>query len=161
MNYNMNKPTSGPKSGQTTPSKRFGHSICVISQFRAILFAGAVADTTYKITNDIFSFNSRTGVWTQVIPKEKKGMPSPRAAHGATAIENLQMVVFGGAQAQGSVVDNELYLLKLMGDESKCKWVEVPVEDPKPPSRYGHTMAFIKPNIFIVGGNIGKTSMLG
>ena len=141
---------------ETTPNKRFGHSICVISQFRAILFAGAIADSPYKITNDIFSFNSRTGVWTEVIPRDDKNRPSPRAAHGATAIENLQMIVFGGAQAQGSVVDNDLYLLKLMGDETKCRWVKVPVEEPKPISRYGHTMTFIKPYIFIIGGNIGK-----
>lgn len=144
-----------PVKKEVTPQRRFGHSICVISQLRAILFAGAVAETNFKITNDIFSFNSRTGVWTQVYPKDKKNMPSPRAAHGATAIENLQMVVFGGAQAQGSVVDNNLYLLKLMADEARCRWVKVPVEEPKPKSRYGHTMAFIKPFIFLIGGNIG------
>ena len=149
-NSKMTKPLHN-----SDPSKRFGHTISVISPYRAILFGGAVSDEIYKITNDIFSFNSRTGVWTQVIPKDKKDMPSPRAAHGATALENLQMIIFGGAHAQGSVVDNDLYLLKLMGDESKCRWVKVPVEEPKPPSRYGHTMAFVKPYIFLIGGNIG------
>lgn len=82
-------------------------------------------------------------------------MPSPRAAHGATAIENLQVVIFGGAQSQGSVVDNELYLLKLMSEESKCRWVRVPVQGKKPAGRYGHSLAFVKPFIMIVGGTIG------
>lgn len=138
-----------------SPGRRFGHSISVVSSSRAILFGGAIADDNYQITNDIFSFNSNTGKWTKVKSKDKKNIPTPRAAHGATAIENLQIVIFGGAQAQGSIVDNELYLLKLMTDEAQCRWVKVPVEEPKPSSRYGHSMAFVKPYIFIIGGSIG------
>lgn len=149
------KKTSKTKN-TNTPGKRFGHSISVISSTRAILFGGARADQTYQITNDIYSFDSKTGSWTKVISKDNRDIPSPRAAHGATAIENLQIVIFGGAQSQGSVVDNDLYLLKLMADESQCRWVKVPVEEPKPVSRYGHSMAFVKPYIFLIGGSIGK-----
>ena len=138
------------------PGYRFGHSVSVISPNRSILFGGAISTPSYRITNDVFSFNSKTLKWTRVIAKSNKNMPSPRAAHGATTIENLQIVIFGGAQAQGTVVDNDLYLIKLMNDERYCKWVKVPVEDPKPFSRYGHSMAFLKPYIFMVGGSIGS-----
>ena len=139
----------------TNPGHRFGHSLSLVSSFRAILFGGAVADSNYQITNDVFSFNTKTHKWTKILPKSKKNIPSPRAAHGATPIENLQVVIFGGAQAQGSVVDNDLHLLKLMNDESQCRWVKVPVEEPRPSSRYGHTMAYFKPYILLIGGSIG------
>lgn len=148
------KKSSKPKISNS-PGKRFGHSVSIISPTRSILFGGAKADSTYQITNDIFSFDSKTSSWTKVYSKDNRDVPSPRAAHGATAIENLQIVIFGGAQSQGSVVDNELYLLKLMADEAQCRWVKVPVEEPRPVSRYGHTMAFVKPYIFIIGGSIG------
>ena len=145
-----------PNQQMPHPGNRFGHSISVISSMRSILFGGAVADPNYRITNDVFSFNSKTGKWTQVTAKSAKYSPSARAAHGATAIDNLQVVVFGGAQAQGRVVDNDLYLLKLMEDETQCRWVKVPVEEPRPSSRYGHTMAYMKPYIFLIGGSIGR-----
>jgi N-acetylneuraminic acid mutarotase len=114
-----------------------------------------VADPTYQITNDIFSYNSKKQAWNIVLSKNNKNIPSPRAAHGATAIDNHQVVIFGGAQSQGKVVDNNLYLLKLMKDETLGQWVKVPVEQPKPLSRYGHTMAYIKPFILLIGGTIG------
>ena len=145
-----------PKSPEISPGNGFGHSISVISSFRAILFGGAVANPSYQITNDVFSFNSKKQKWSLVHPNSTKNLPTPRAAHGATAIDNLQVVIFGGAQAQGCVVDNNLYLLKLMKDETLCQWVKVPVEEPRPNSRYGHTMAYIKPYIFLIGGSIGK-----
>ena len=140
----------------SVPGHRFGHSISVISPTRSILFGGAIAVPNYKITNDIFSFNNRSLQWTRVHPTSNKSWPCPRAAHGATTLDNMQVVVFGGAQAQGSVVDNDLYLMKLMNDETQCRWVKVPVENPKPVSRYGHSMAFLKPFIFIIGGSIGR-----
>ena len=145
------EPRAGPN-----PGHRFGHSVSVISPSRMILFGGAIADKAYQITNDVFSFNSQTQKWTRVLPKSPGNVPSPRAAHGATAIDNSQVVVFGGAQAQGSVVDNNLHLLKLMNDESKCRWVRVPAEEPRPTSRYGHSMAYFRPFIFLIGGSIGR-----
>lgn len=139
-----------------SPGHRFGHSVSLISPSRVILFGGAVADKSYQITNDVFSFNVKTQKWTRVHAKSKNNVPSPRAAHGATAIDNSQVVVFGGAQAQGSVVDNDLHLLKLMNDETRCRWVRVPAEEPRPSSRYGHSMAYFRPFIFLIGGSIGR-----
>ena len=41
-----------------------------------------------------------------------------------------------------------------MGNDLNGKWIKVPVKSNKPKSRYGHTMAFIKPHIILVGGTI-------
>lgn len=66
------------------------------------------------------------------------------------------MVIFGGAHSNGNLVDNELYLLKLGNNESNAKWVKVPIEGPKPVSRYGHSLVFFKPYILVIKGNIGN-----
>ena len=139
-----------------SPEKRFGHSVTMISKDRAVVFGGAVGDGSYRITNDTYLFDCITNKWTLLKPKNSEEAPSPRAAHGATTVESNQMVVFGGAHSNGNLVDNDLYLLKLGNAEGNGKWVKVPVEGPRPSSRYGHTVTFSKPFILIIGGNIGN-----
>ncbi len=116
-----------------------------------------MGDGIYRITNDIFSFDCPTNKWTALKPKSVEEGPQARAAHGATSVENNQMVVFGGAHSHGNLVDNELYLLKLGNIETNAKWIKVPVDpNTKPASRYGHQMIFFKPYILVIGGNIGN-----
>ena len=138
------------------PEKRFGHTLTMVSKERAILFGGAVGDGVYRITNDTYSFDCKTNKWTLLKPKNSEDAPSPRAAHGSTAVEANQMVIFGGAHSHGNLVDNELYLLKLGNNEINAKWVKVPIEGSKPSSRYGHCLVFFKPFILVIGGNIGN-----
>lgn len=142
-----------PNQG-ANPEKRFGHTITIINKDRAVLFGGAVGEGGYKITNDTFSFDSRTNRWSVLKPRNVDDTPLPRAAHAATAVQANQMVVFGGAQSHGNLVDNDLYLLKLSSNEAQGKWVLVPVEGQKPGARYGHVMVFFKPFIVVFGGNI-------
>ena len=152
----MNNPYYEVPQENPHPEKRFGHTITIISKERAVVFGGAVGDNIYKITNDTFCFNSLTQKWTVLRPKSQEDAPSPRAAHGATAVESNQMVIFGGAHSHGNLVDNDLYLLKMGITENVAKWVRVPVENAKPSSRYGHSMVFFKPYILVIGGNIGN-----
>ena len=53
--------------------------------------------------------------------------PSPRAAHGSTAVDSLQMVVYGGATGGGSLASDDLYLLDLRNGEPMAQWMIVPV----------------------------------
>ena len=139
------------------PEKRFGHTVTMIEEERAILFGGAVGDGVYRITNDIYSFDCRANKWSILQPKKTDNAPSPRAAHGATAVESNQLVIFGGAHSHGNLVDNELYLLKVSSSgDSNGRWIKVPVDGQKPSSRYGHSLVFFKPFIVVIGGNIGS-----
>ncbi len=144
------------KQENTNPERRFGHTLTMISKERAILFGGAVGDGIYKITNDTFSYDCRSNVWTIIHPKNNTDCPSPRAAHASTGVEANQLVIFGGAHSHGNLVDNELYLLKLSSNEANGKWVKVPIKGERPPPRYGHTMVFFKPYILVIGGNKGN-----
>ena len=117
-----------------------------------VLFGGAVGDSQYRITNDILHFDTVSKEWKPMIIKQHEQRPSPRAAHASTAVENSQLVIFGGAFSHGKVVDNDLYLLKV--NDNTCKFIKVPIETEKPSSRYGHSMVFTRPYILVIGGNV-------
>ena len=142
------------KQNDPNPGKRFGHTITMINQDKAILFGGAVGDQEYKITNDVFVFNCTNQRWLKLNPKPKEQSPSPRAAHAATSVGLNQLVVYGGAHSHGNLVDNELYLLKLNSKQVSAKWIKVPVKGIRPKSRYGHSIVFFQPYIVIIGGNV-------
>lgn len=152
MALNVKEIPSTPPS----PDKRFGHTITMVTKDRAIMFGGALGEGAYKITNDTFSFDCNLNRWSVLKPKANEETPAPRAAHASTSVQNNQMVIFGGAQSHGQLVDNELFLLKLSGNEHQGRWVLVPVEGSKPSARYGHVMVFFKPFIVVMGGNIGN-----
>lgn len=100
-----------------------------------------------------------------------KGVPpSPRAAHSSTNVEQMQMVVYGGATGGnlnliecehnpfyigGSLASDDLYLLDMRNGEEMAQWMIVPVVGSTPGRRYGHTIIFSKPHLLVFGGNTG------
>lgn len=155
---------SVPINGDS-PQQRFGHTMTMISKTKAILFGGAVStEGTYKITNDTFLFDSRTMSWTRLFPQHyQQKAPCARAAHAAASVEEMQIVIYGGAIGHGTLADDDLYLLK-SAENGPGSWVKVPVEGifsritlgQKPGPRYGHVIAYFKPYIVIFGGNTGN-----
>ena len=95
-----------------------------------------------------------------------KGVPpSPRAAHSSTNVEQMQMVVYGGATGGitfrtkllgGSLASDDLYLLDMRNGEELAQWMIVPVVGSTPGRRYGHTIIFSKPHLLVFGGNTGQ-----
>jgi len=61
--------------------------------------------------------------------------PSPRAAHSASSLEILQLVVYGGATGGGSLASDDLFLLDLRQGEDTANWVIVPVVGQTPGRR--------------------------
>ena len=86
-----------------------------------------------------------------------KGVPpSPRAAHASTNVEQMQMVVYGGATGGGSLASDDLFLLDMRNGEDQATWMIVPVVGSTPGRRYGHTIIFAKPHLLVFGGNTGS-----
>ena len=111
-------------SAGKSPGKRFGHTVAQVSKELVVIFGGAVPDKDgFIITNDIFLYDIINNVWKQV---ELHKTPTPRAAHGSCPVEEMQMVVFGGALGNGSHADNNLYLLRNIG-QGNMRWITVPV----------------------------------
>jgi N-acetylneuraminic acid mutarotase len=84
------------------PQRRFGHTVTLINDTKAILFGGAVPtnDGTFNITNDTYMFSYENLSWRLITPDQENNKPSPRAAHGAAVVEKNQIVIFGGASGR-------------------------------------------------------------
>lgn len=101
-----------------------------------MLFGGATGDTgKYIITGDTYALDLISYKWTKLEGSYfsldscnvlGSGIaPSPRAAHGSCSVDQLQMVIYGGATGGifshvsnvnfigGSLASDDLYLLDL------------------------------------------------
>jgi len=140
------------------PKPRFGHTLNLISKTKAILFGGAIGDSSqYSITNDVFSLDLNSLSWKKLSPQGKK--PSVRVAHASCSIDLYQVLIFGGATGGGGLSSDELFLLDLKSGEEKALWIPIEVKGKTPGPRYGHSLVFIKPNIVVFGGNSGNESL--
>jgi protein phosphatase len=88
----------------------------MVHKYKVVLFGGATGDTgKYSMTGETFLFNTLLKTWTEL---NVKGVPpSPRAAHSSTNVEQMQMVVYGGATGGGSLASDDLYLLDMRNGE--------------------------------------------
>ena len=137
------------------PQARFGHTVTLVSNSKAVLFGGATGDTgKYIMTGDTYLFNILTKSWAKLTIKGVP--PSPRAAHHSTNVEQMQMVVYGGATGGGSLASDDLFLLDMRNGEEEATWMIVPVVGSTPGRRYGHTIVFAKPHLLVFGGNTGS-----
>jgi protein phosphatase len=136
------------------PAPRFGHTTTLVSDSRVLLFGGATGDSgRYTITADAYSLDVNSITWTKIAAEGT--VPSARAAHAAACVDQLQLVVYGGATGGGSLSSDELFLLDIR-DQERSQWMAVPVFGPTPGRRYGHSMVFNKPMLIVFGGNTGQ-----
>ena len=102
--------------GKSIPQARFGHTSTTVSKHKIVQFGGATGDTgKYSMTGETYIFNMLLNTWTELTPKGVP--PSPRAAHSSTNVEQMQMVVYGGATGGGSLASDDLYLLDMRNGE--------------------------------------------
>jgi protein phosphatase len=113
-----------------------------------VLFGGAKSVT--ELFNDALIYFIKEKSWLKLEPSGD--IPSARAAHAACGKDKDHIIIFGGANKNGSFASNELYMLALRPDRSKSKWTILNCKDPKPLRRYGHTMVYAKPYLVVFGG---------
>lgn len=147
--------------GGEIPKPRFGHTITLVSKTKVILFGGAVDNSgKYSMTNEIFLFNINKSCWFHLGAQGEA--PTPRAAHAAAAVDSMQLLLYGGATGGnwhipigGSFASDELHLLDLQQGEDQAQWATVPTIGKTPGKRYGHSVTFCKPYLYLFGGNTG------
>ena len=109
------------------PQARFGHTVTIVAKNKVVLFGGATGDTgKYSMTGETFMYNVLSKNWQKLqgiilffLLFLVKGVPpSPRAAHSSTNVEQMQMVVYGGATGGGSLASDDLYLLDMRNGEA-------------------------------------------
>jgi len=51
----------------STPQSRFGHTMTLVTETKAVLFGGATGDTgKYSITGETYSFDLLTRIWRKI-----------------------------------------------------------------------------------------------
>jgi protein phosphatase len=129
-----------------------------------VMFGGATGDGgRYTINNDAYLIDVRNNSWRKLVPAIDSVVtsPSPRAAHCASCVDSMQMVVYGGAMGGGALSSDELYLLDVRSIEKtgQFSWMTVPTQGPTPGKRYGHSMVYSKPLLIVFGGNNGQSTL--
>ena len=86
------------KMNGDVPSPRFGHSFTMVSKHKAVLFGGPVSVAgKFVITNETYLYDFTNNNWKKLKFSSQGIVPCERAAHAATMIGDMQMVVYGGA----------------------------------------------------------------
>ena len=141
------------KTNGDKPLPRFGHSLVKINPIKICIFGGAVGEVR-KITysNETYIYNMMTKIWFKLIFNSNQSLiPSGRAAHAASANNNLQMVIYGGSDNSG-LSDDKLWLLNL-SEGNEGLWTQVQTHGQTPGKRYGHSMSYVEPFFVLFGGN--------
>lgn len=105
------------------------------------------------ITNDVYEYKIKENIWIKLNPLGY--IPSPRAAHAACALKNNHLAIFGGSCSEGELVPDDLYILQISTQNNNSFWFKVPNYGKGPGGRYGHSLIYYEPYLFIIGGNLG------
>ena len=62
------------------------------------------------------------------------------------------MAIFGGAQGQGKLVPDDLFILETKTNLNDWTWHKIINKGKGPGKRYGHTILYYKPYLLIIGG---------
>jgi len=154
------------------PSSRFGHSFTILTPEISILFGGAKGNLkTYHFSNETYIFNFKNKKWTNIeysnFNLTKEEIPSPRAAHGSCKNDNLQILIYSGSTDLNNknddlwLFDYNIYLKTLKNNfiynnNFGKLWQKIPILGITPGKRYGHSLIFISPSIFLFGGNLSS-----
>eukprot|EP00698_Gefionella_okellyi_P025313 TRINITY_DN9234_c0_g1_i1.p1 TRINITY_DN9234_c0_g1~~TRINITY_DN9234_c0_g1_i1.p1 ORF type:complete len:1132 (-),score=272.22 TRINITY_DN9234_c0_g1_i1:130-3525(-) len=130
--------TTPTQTGHLPPPVR-GHTLVLHEHTQtAYLFGGRGVD----FNTDVFALHLPTLRWSFV---PARSAPSSREHHTAVVWED-QMIVFGGANAEGALNDTCVF------DLLRRVWVRVDVRGTRPITRYGHCAAMAGCEMHIIGG---------
>lgn len=142
-----------PKVTGDIPCPRSNHSSAVVGN-KFYVFGGSVGDNVdkYTVTEDFYSLDTKTFVWTKIQSVEPSDRPTRRVGHVMTAI-GKHIYLFGGG-VWGKVTGwtqqyNDLYIYST----EENKWTLVPLKSgEKPPiCTYPYIFA-VANNVFVFGG---------
>ena len=100
------------------------------------------------LTNDVYEYKIKENKWIKLNPLGYS--PPPRAAHGACAVKNNHLAIFGGSCLKGELVPDDLYILQISTQNNNSFWFKVPNYGKGPGGRYGHSLIYYEPYLFIM-----------
>lgn len=134
----------GPK--KTAPAL-YGHSMTRLKN-KLYMFGGRTGLTSYS--NSIFEYNTETNTLRLIALPDGAAVPSPRQGHSVVAINDNDMLVFGGRD--GSAISNELWMF----DTAKEQWKQIKSTGDAPQPLEGHAAVLKQSKMYVFGGNDGR-----
>lgn len=139
------------------PEPRSGHSATLLGA-NIYLFGGASSEATY---GDAYKFDLIKKHWSRaVVAGQSVAPPSARSSHAAVADVHGRVYVFGGYDAQGSLL-NDLWILDVQADMARTwadastfpvAWARPLPTGRAPASRGSHTVTLIGRQLVVFGG---------
>lgn len=156
-------PKSTPLQGtwsqcSVAPTASFDHASVAIldSSNQLVIYAmGGVGpndqaldmSNLYRFTPDLSSVTC-SGRW-ETLSIHGTSVPSPRRGHSIVSLSPTQILLYGGASANGQRVDSDLWLLDL----SAMSWSQLDHGDSHSPgARWGHTMVRVGTKVVVAFG---------
>ncbi|KAI7949321.1 hypothetical protein MJO28_008142 [Puccinia striiformis f. sp. tritici] len=156
-------PKSGPLQGiwsrcSAAPSPTFDHaSVAMLdssNQLRIYAMGGIGPNkqaldmsNLYRFTPDLSS-DTCVGRW-ETLPLRGSPAPVSRRGHSIVSLSPTQILLYGGASADGNQVYSDLWLLDL----SMMRWSNLnPGNGNSPGARWGHTMVRVGSNVIVAFG---------
>eukprot|EP01088_Endostelium_zonatum_P006486 TRINITY_DN1861_c0_g1_i1.p1 TRINITY_DN1861_c0_g1~~TRINITY_DN1861_c0_g1_i1.p1 ORF type:complete len:585 (+),score=153.38 TRINITY_DN1861_c0_g1_i1:368-2122(+) len=147
-----------PNVNGDIPAPRSNHSSAVVGHCFYI-FGGSIGDNVdkYSVTNDFYSFNTKTLTWTKIESKPGKTTPTARVGHVMTSL-GARIFMFGGGVWGKTTGWTDQYNDLYEYDTKKEEWEMVEMKEEEKP------MVCTYPYVCSVGQNVvlfGGASMKG
>ena len=128
------------------PSARFGHGQCSVGPFLYVFGGRQGTAIDEKLLNDLYKFDTRTNVWSQV--HVSGDVPCARSFHSMVA-RGSSIFVFGGCPETGRLADLHHY------DTETSTWTRL---ETGPMEGRGGTPLVATPagDLFVIGGFAGR-----
>ena len=160
---------SNPKCLGEAPTKRSGHSMCIVGD-ALYIFGGNDFRRPAGPNNELYKLDMSSSdyYWMKIEMKESLRYPEPRSHHTALVYQNNKILLFGGFRSS-SIRYNDLWILDTTSDEwsqphvgltetkpdgevvYKRTWQDVPAP------RGGHSATIVGANqMYIFGGYGGS-----
>jgi len=137
------------------PSARYGHSVVADPVGKRLLLFGG--EDAGDVTADLYAFDTESAGWTALSPSG--GPPSARRFHAAVLDgANRRMIVYGGEDASGVAVADDLWALDLTADPPAWTALTPAGAGPSARSRCAASVARLKRRLYVFGGRDSVTA---
>ena len=143
----MYKRPIAPLEGQRyCPPAMAGSSIVSFHAHNILVLFGGVVDKVPN--NNTWTYSLKTKRWHLVVPDSDMPLPEPRSGHSTAAVNEDEMILFGGANISATRYYNDIWLFNV---RTKV-WTQIEPAGEKPSHRWASAVASFESRIYVHGG---------
>jgi len=152
LDISLSKPVWKKLHTRNDPPGRFGHTLKALDSSHLILFGGCGNSGLHNDTY-ILNIDDPTPVWSQVVASN---LPEGRVWHASCVVQSSKLVVFGGCDKVGELL-NDMLVLNVFDETPTWRKIETKWQ---PPARIGHSLAVSCETEIVVFGGIATVGLV-